>query len=199
MEQQVIRDYVCTRDERMFWRYMVPFGLSIVAILDIALFIEAFRTKSGLGFFLFAFALLVFSIYLIVSYSKVRVIPHLAFCIEQGRISNCWPKGNSLELDLLASYFCTIFTCSFAYGTATTKKAYFLFSETPFNLNTINQNGFYALERINYNRVIIIPQTEATEVWVQQALKANRIPIYPAVVFKQGLFSESKIGDDSPS
>ena len=185
MHQQIVKGYVCTRDERMIWRYVVPIGLSIVVILGAALLIEAVKIRNNMGVWVFAFAWLSFSGCLIVPYSKVRVTPRLMFSIEERCITNIWPKDNKIVLDLATSYFCTIFTCPFAYGTATTKKSYYLFSEKPFNLNTTNKNGFYALEEINHNKVIIIPQTEITEAWVQYNLKATCIPIYPVVTFKQ--------------
>lgn len=186
MDQKVIKSYVCTRDERMFWRYWAPVGLGIVGIFAIILLIEVFRIRNSVGAWLFAFAWLVFFIYLIVRYSKVCVTPQLEFSLEEGQIKNIWPKGNKIELNLAKSYFCTKFICPFAFGTATIEKEYYLFSEKPLTLTRIKQNGFCTIEEINRNKVIIIPKTETTEIWVQQNVKVNQIPVYPAVAFKQG-------------
>lgn len=186
MSQQAISGGVCSREERVLWRYIVPIGLGVVAILAVILLAEAFRNKNSIGFWLFALAWLAFVIYLIVSYRRIRITDRLEFGIEQGRVTNSWPKGNIIALDLEDSYFCTLFTCAFAYGTATKKKSYYLFSHKPFNLGSIEEAGFHALEKINKNKIIIIPQTDVTDTWVRDVLRLTNIPAYPAVAFKQG-------------
>lgn len=82
MSQQKISGGVCSREERILWRYIVPIGLAVMAILAAILLAEAFRNKNSIGFWLFALAWLAFVIYLIVSYRRIRVTDCLEFGIE---------------------------------------------------------------------------------------------------------------------
>ena len=168
----------------MLRRYVAPVGLAIMILFAFILLAEALRYKSSLTHWLCTLGWFIFAISLIVSYYSIRVVNNLEFRLEQDRIINIWPKNNIMELDLSKSYFCTIITCEYCYGKATTKKSFFLFNKKPFDPSLIKGYGLSMLENINKNEIIIIPKNDVVDSWVKQVLKLNNIPTYPAVAFK---------------
>lgn len=184
MRYQVISGGVCY-EERVLRRFVAPVGLVIMIIFCFIFFREALRCEVSIIHWLLAFGWLVVVIHYIMLYCRIRVADKLEFSLEQGRILNCWPKSNKIELSLYESFFCTVLTCEFGYGKATTEKAFYLFSKSPIYRNTVKGQGLFILENLNRSNIIIIPKNSETERWLNTNFPINNIPTFPAVAYKQ--------------
>lgn len=194
MIQHNLYGYICTDAERIARRYIAPVSLVVIQIVACFFFFKVFQS-SDIGIALaLAVSWIVFTICLIVSYCRVRVADRLAFHLEKEKITNSWPKDNKIELDLCDSYFCALFTCTFAYGKASKKKSFYLFSTNPFSPDSIKGAALRALENIHRSNIIIVPKTDMVDDWIKHNLHISDIPEIPSFIQKT-----QKTGDGSAS
>lgn len=191
-EQSAISGYLCP-DERTLRRYLIPVGGVIMICFGGVLWVEAFRNIDSLLHWLLAVGWSLLVAFLLVR--SPSVIDNMQFSVEPGRVTNSCPSSGEVVLEVSRGLFVTTATVEFAYGKATTNKAFYLFSSKHFESDSVVVGGgLSALERLHKRGIVIVPKNKDTEAWIEAEMKI-KVPVFPAYVLLDSKIREQ--GDGS--
>lgn len=178
--------YVLADDELIAIRCFTPFTLVGFSVYTIILLIWAFREKNDIVCWLFAggFLLVLF----ILCYNTFRYLKYyfMQFCICDYKISNSVRSHPEVSLKLFDQLFFTTAAVEFSFGRVERTKTFYLFSERKVQIDDIDGSGFNVLIKLYHNGIVIIPKTEATDLWINSELKISTIPNFPdSVILNQ--------------
>lgn len=184
-EQTAITGYICTDEERVLIKYVATFGLIVLVLFDCILWVQVFNNKSSLAHWLCAAGWSGFVAYLVVLHFRCRIVRQTQFRVTPGGIiMNIYNPNNAVVLDVHDGIYITLVSFEFAYGKASKRKTFYLYSATPYTSDLENGGGLYALERIIRKGILIVPQDKEVDAWIASELKISNVPRYPAVAFK---------------
>ena len=178
--------YVLSDDELLAIRVFTPIGLIGFFGYTIILLTIAFREKNDIVSWLFAggFLLVLF----ILCYNTFRYLKYyfMQFCICDYKISNSVRSHPEVSLKLFDQLFFTTAAVEFTFGRVERTKTFYLFSERKVQIDDIDGSGFNVLIKLYHNGIVIIPKTEATDLWINSELKISAIPNFPdSVILNQ--------------
>lgn len=171
--------YVLSDDEILAIRCFTPISLVGFSGYTIILLIVAFREKNDIVCWLFASGFLLFL--LVCCYDTFRYLKFyfMQFCICEHKISNSVRSHREVSLKLFDQLFFTTAAVEFSFGRVGRTKTFYLFSERKVQIEDIDGSGVKVLKNLYHNGIVIIPKTEATDLWINSELKIEAVPNYP--------------------